>query len=76
MSKVVTTKFNSEEFKIKRGATQGDPYSPIVFLMAFEPILDYLYSKKSSGYNLINEDIIRLPYADDFCLITTNKRSH
>ena len=76
MSKVVTTEFDSEEFKFKRGVTQGDPYSPIVFLMAFQPILDYLYSQKSSGYNLNNTDIITLPYADDFCLITTNKRTH
>ena len=61
MSKVVTTEFNSEEFKFKRGVTQGDPYSPIVFLMAFQPILDYLYSQKRSGYSLNNEDIITLP---------------
>ena len=44
--------------------------------MAFQPILDYLYSQKSSGYNLKNEDIITFPYSDDFCLITTNKRTH
>jgi hypothetical protein len=31
---------------------------------------------KSFGYNLEDTQFITLPYADDFCLITTNKRTH
>ena len=31
---------------------------------------------ESFGYTINNKKFITLPYADDFCLITTNKRTH
>ena len=38
------------------------------------PMVDPTHIK--SGYNLHGRSFITLPYADDFCLITTNKRTH
>ena len=56
---------------IKRGVFQGDPLSPIIFLIVFIEL-----SKNDCGFNLNGEKIITLPYVDDFCLITTDLRKH
>ena len=45
--------------------------------MVFNPILQSLkLDQDRYGYLLEDKKFITLPYADDFCLITTNKRSH
>ena len=78
MATVHTKTFKSEIFKFKRGVFQGDPLSPIIFLIVFNPIIQHLQNQSKFGYNLSeNEDnFITLPYADDFCLITCDKRTH
>ena len=73
-AKVVTKSFQSEIFSFKRGVFQGDPLSPIIFLLAFNPILQYLQENSKFGYKLQDEKFITLPFADDFCLITADKR--
>ena len=75
---VVETKaWRSSPFPFKRGVFQGDPISPIIFLMVFNPIIQSLQNQSEKfGYKLGDLSYITLPYADDFCLITTNKRSH
>ena len=61
----------------KRGVYQGDPWSPIIFLLAFNPLIAHLKSiEQKHGYDLNGERFITLPFADDFCLITANQRSH
>ncbi len=70
-------KWNSESFTFKKGVFQGDPWSPIIFLQTFNPILEYLKSiQQDYGYNLNGTKFITLPFADDFCLITSHKRNH
>jgi len=44
--------------------------------MVFNPIIEFLQSKNDCGFNLNEEKIITLPYADNFCLITTDLRKH
>jgi len=44
--------------------------------MAFNPIIEFLQSKNDCGFNLNEEKINTLPYADDFYLITTDLRKH
>ena len=44
--------------------------------MVFNPIIEFLQSKNDCGFNLNEEKIITLPYADDFCLKTTDLRKH
>jgi len=74
---VVRTKhWQSEHFSFKRGVAQGDPLSPIIFIMIFHPILMYLEEKKSLGYPMDDTLFSGLAYADDFTIITRNKRSH
>ena len=75
---VDTPKWRSEPFHFKRGVFQGDPVSPVIFLMAFNPVLLHLkLQQETIGYKLNNNaSIVTLPYADDFCLITTHKNTH
>ena len=70
-AKVVTKSFQSEIFSFKRGVFQGDPLSPIIFLLVFNPILQFLQENSNFGYKLQDKSFITLPFADDFCLITT-----
>ena len=76
LSRVFTDNFSTDGFPFKRGVFQGDPLSPIIFLMVFNPIIEFLQSKNDCGFNLNEEKIITLSYADDFCLITTDLRKH
>ena len=72
---VHTKSFKSEVFTFKRGVFQGDPLSPIIFLAVFNPILQFLHENSKFGYKLQDENFITLPFADDFCLVTTDKRT-
>ena len=75
--KVTGPSWNSDSFSFKRGVFQGDPWSPIIFLAVFNPIVQYLKTQEETfGYKLEGKAIITLPFADDFCLITSNKRTH
>ena len=73
---VSTQQWQSEPFKFKKGIFQGDPLSPLIFLMCFNPMIEFLSQNDSYGYNLNGTNFITAPYADDFCLITGNKRMH
>ena len=72
-----TSKWVSDEFSFSKGVFQGDPLSPIIFLMCFNPILEDLRSfEDSDGYVLNGMPVITLPFADDFNLITRDVRKH
>jgi hypothetical protein len=74
-SKVVTKTFQSNPFSFKKGVTQGDPLSPIIFILTFQPIIDFLMQNEQYGAVINGKRVITLPYADDFCLITRDKRT-
>ena len=78
---VQTPSWRSDPFNFRRGVFQGDPLSPTIFLMVFNPVLLQLKNMEERyGYKLHTENqttsIITLPYADDFCLITRDLRTH
>lgn len=73
---VKTKSWQSDPFTFKKGIFQGDPWSPIIFLTVFNPILERLTKESGFGYNLNGKQIITTPFADDFNLITTHKTSH
>jgi hypothetical protein len=75
-SVVMTNSFKTEPFSFKRGVFQGEPLSPIIFLLAFNPVIESLQSEKNLGFQLAGEQVITLPYADDFLLMTTNLKTH
>ena len=69
--------WSSENFRFKKGTFQGDPFSPVLFILVFNPIIQYLKQyEESHGYLLNGNIYITLPYADDFILVTTDKRKH
>ena len=75
--KIRTPNWVSEEFNFRKGVFQGDPLSPIIFLICFNPILDDLKKfEASDGYRLNDASFITLPFADDFNLITRDIRKH
>ena len=75
-SKVVTKTFQTEPFEFNKGVTQGDPMSPIIFILTFQPIIDFILKNDRYGVIINDKRVITLPYADDFCLITSNERTH
>ena len=61
----------SERFAFRKGVFHGDPLAPI------NPIIEYLETqKKQYGYDFAGPKVKITPYADDFNLITGNKRYH
>ena len=50
--------------------------SAIIFILVFQPVSDHLMMNKRFGVLINDERVITLPYADDFCLITTDMRVH
>ncbi len=74
---MVTKGWTSEEFSFKKGVYQGDRLSPIVFLLAFNPIREKLCSYSGEkGYNLSGFQIITTLFSDDFILCTTKHCTH
>ena len=75
--KIKTSKWVSDEFSFCKEVFQGDPLSPIAFLMCFNPILEDLKKfEQLDGYCLDGMSFISLPFADDFNLITRDIRKH
>ena len=72
----ITKEWQSHPFKFRKGIFQGDPWSPIIFLIVFNPLIEKLTQLKDKGYNLDNNQVITTPFADDFNLITNNKTQH
>ena len=69
--------WESEIFEFKRGIFQGDNYSPIIFLVVFNPLIDYIKQfTDTHGYQIGDTKVITKPFADDFEIITNNKRKH
>ena len=79
---VFTKEWQTELFQFLRGVFQGDPFSGIIFLIVFNPIVQYIKKQQEThGYPLVTKDkgaqnVITTPFADDFNLITRNKSMH
>jgi hypothetical protein len=79
---VETKDWKSETFTFKRGAFQGDPFSGAIFLVTFNPIIQYIKKQEAShGYeiklkNKSLKNVVTTPFADDFNIISKNKDLH
>ena len=82
IGKVCTQDWETEFFRFLKGVFQGDPLSGVIFLLVFNPIIEYIkLYKKTHGYTITTETkgahpVITTPFADDFNLITHNKTMH
>ena len=80
--KVYTKGWETDIFKFLKGVFQGDPYSGIIFLIIFKPIIEYIKKhNETHGYSISTikkgaKSVITTPFADDFNLITHNKTIH
>ena len=75
--KISTKDWISDIFRFLKGIFQGDPYSPSIFLVIFQPLIDFIQSHKNShGYQLGNCKVLTTPFADDFDLISNNFPRH
>ena len=80
--KVCTQDWETDFFQFLKGVFQGDPYSGVIFLVVFNPIIEYIKKyKETHGYKIKTEtagaqSVITTLFADDFNLITHNKSMH
>ena len=75
---MTTEDWATDVFKFLQGAFQGDPYSGIIFLIFFNPLIEYIKTfKETHGYNIKTNTqetkIITTPFDDDFNLVPNNK---
>ncbi|KAJ3583334.1 hypothetical protein NHX12_024354 [Muraenolepis orangiensis] len=61
----------SRKIAIKIGVKQGDPLSPLLFNLAIDPLLSKLH-EFGEGFNLGNEKLTVLAYADDLVLLSNS----
>ena len=57
----------SAPFRVERGVRQGDPLSPLLYVLAFEPLLQKL-DKELSGIKVGSSAFKLSAYADDLTL--------
>ena len=75
--KVKTQDWETEIFKFLRGTFQGDPFSGTIFLITFNPLIEYIKTfKERQGYKINETSVITTPFADDFNLISNNQKKH
>ena len=75
--RISTKDWISDVFRFLKGIFQGDPYSPSIFLVIFQPLIDFIQSHRDShGYQLGACKVLTTPFADDFDLITNNLTKH
>ena len=82
---IKTKNWESDVINFLKGAFQGDPYSGVIFLIAFNPLIEHIKKyKELQGYKIkfetedgtVETNIITTPFADDFNLISKDKKLH
>ena len=75
--RVVTKDWQTENFQFKKGVFQGNSYSSTIFLIIFNPLIQYIkMNSEKYGYKLNDKYINTTPFADDFNIISRNKIQH
>ena len=79
--KVICQDWESDLFQFLKGVFQGDPLSGVIFLIIFNPIIEYIKChKEKHWYQLTTKTdatfVNTTPFADDFNVISRNIRQH
>ena len=73
---VTNNGFRSDFFSIERSVRQGDPISPLIFVLALEPLLHSIRKDRNiKGIEIKNNEIKLTGYADDISYFCNNKNS-
>ena len=74
---VITQKWSSEPFSFNSGLMQGAPLSSALFILAFNPILEWITSHEKRGFRLSNDCTVNcLAFCDDITVISSDRRFH
>ena len=74
---VKTKSWKTEVFDFLKGVFQGDPFSGTIFLITFNPLIEHIKTfKEKQGYQIKETKVITTPFADDFNIVSKNKRLH
>jgi len=69
-----TTTVYGHTIDISRGVPQGDPLSPLLFILVLQPLSDALAQHQGGGVTLPGDLSIKdLLYADDICLLAESE---
>ena len=75
--RVKTHDWETEIFNFLKGTFQGDPFSGTIFLITFNPLIEFIKRfKVKQGYKIRETHVITTPFADDFNLISNNQKHH
>ena len=79
--RVCTKDWESDIFNFLKGVFQGDPFSGLIFLIVFNPILEYIKKpKEKHGYEIATSTSVKSVnttlFADDFNIISKNSTQH
>ena len=79
--KVWSNDWETEILNFLKGVFQGDPFSGVIFLIIFNPLLEYIKSlKEKQGYEITTKTSAKhvntTPFADDFNIISRNSKHH
>ena len=79
--RVETHNWKTEIFNFLKGVFQGDPFSGVIFLVVFNPLLEYIKQhKETHGYELKTKTCAKFvnttPFADDFNIMSRNSTKH
>ena len=69
---VITAHGMTEKFEVGNGVRQGDPLSPIIFMLWINPFLEYI-EDMDVGYKIKKEKVPGLAFADDIILNGSNR---
>jgi hypothetical protein len=64
---ILDSGYISNSFRVERGVRQGDPLSPLLYVLAFEPMLKQL-ERKLKGIPLEKQFFKATAYADDLTI--------
>ena len=64
--KIVSKDWVTDVFNFCRGIFAGDYYSPNIFNVVFQPLIDFILKyKEKQGYKIGDRKVITKPFADD-----------
>ena len=73
---VINGEITIKYFKLEKGARQGDPVSPYLFILCLEILFMLIKNNKNiKGINMVGNTFLYTAYADDSTILLKDKNS-